>query len=93
MVEEFRQTRDQQAAQIAQLQRRVALQSDRPFKSHLNEQLDNKARSYLTYVDDIDQAIIDQDDEEAVNTLSVFRAAIGLLYFLSYLKNLIFIHI
>ena len=77
MLEELRHNRDQQAAQIAQLQRRVALQSDRPFKHHLNEQLDDKARSYLTYIDDIDQAIIDQDDEEAVNTLSVFRAAVG----------------
>ena len=77
MLEEFRHNRDQQAAQIAQLQRRVALQSDRPFKHHLNQQLDDKARSYLNFVDDIDQAIIDQDDEEAVNTLSVFRQALG----------------
>ena len=77
MLDEFRQNRDQQAAQIAQLQRRVALQSDRPFKHHLNQQLDDKARSYLTFIDDIDNALMEQNEEEAINTISVFRAAIG----------------
>ena len=88
MVNQFRSSRDEQQNQIAQLQRRVELNADRPFRHEYNQENDDKARSYLIFLDEIEESFHQSKDDDGFNTIEVMRAAIG-VYSIKYLFSIL----
>ena len=77
IVNQFKSTKDEQANKIAQIQRRVELSADRPFRHEYNQDNDDKARSFLVFLEQIEQDFKLNRDDDAFNTIEVFRAAIS----------------
>ena len=69
MAQELRQTRDLYSAQIAKLQRKVDLQADRSFRHYYNEEYDARARSFITFLDGIDQHFSAGNDDDGFNDM------------------------
>ena len=77
MADQLKANKEEHQNQLEQIQRRVELRSDRPFRHEYNTEHDNRARSYLIYLDQVEDFFNNNKDDDGFNTIAVMRAAIG----------------
>ena len=77
MADQLKANNEAHQNQLEQIQRRVELRADRPFRHEYNTEHDDRARSYLIYLDQIEEFFNNNKDDDGYNTISVMRAAIG----------------